>query len=111
MYGALQRGGENRCSMSRTVRADEAGARVWEFVSGILTDPARLVPGLEKMLENERQPSVESNEALLLRRLSDMDRKQERLLDLHLEGDITTAQCRAKSAELNEARATVEDQI
>ncbi len=40
-----------------------------------------------------------------------MDRKQERLLDLHPEGDITTAQFRTKSAELKEARATVENQI
>ena len=32
-----------------------------------------------------------------------MDRKQGRLLDLNLEGDITTAQYRAKSAELKEA--------
>lgn len=51
------------------------------------------------------------NEASWLRRLSDIDRKQERLLDLHLDGGITTAQFRAKSAELKEARATVESQI
>ncbi len=48
----------NRCSMSHTVRAEEAGAQVWDFVYGILTDPARLVHGLEKMLESERQRSA-----------------------------------------------------
>jgi hypothetical protein len=44
--------------MSHTVRAEEADKRVWEFVSNILTNPDRLARGLEKMLENERQPSV-----------------------------------------------------
>ncbi len=49
--------------MSRTVRAEEAGARVWEFVYGILTDPARLVYGLEKMLESQRQALAGDEEA------------------------------------------------
>jgi hypothetical protein len=37
--------------------------------------------------------------------------KQERLLDLHLDGDITAEQFRAKSAELQEARVAAEDQL
>jgi hypothetical protein len=37
--------------------------------------------------------------------------KQERLLDLHLDGDITAEQFRAKSAELQEARVATEDQL
>jgi hypothetical protein len=63
------------------------------------------------MLESERQRSAGDDETSWLRRLSDIDSKQERLLDLHLEGDITTAQFRAKSAELKEAHATVESQL
>jgi hypothetical protein len=97
--------------MSHTVRAEEADARVWEFVSEILTNPRRLTRGLEKMLENERQPSAGEDEASWLKRIAEIDLKQERLLDLHLDGDITTEQFRAKSAELEAARTAVEGQL
>ncbi len=41
----------------------------------------------------------------------EIDLKRERLLDLHLDGDITTERFRAKSAELEEARVAAEDQL
>jgi site-specific DNA recombinase len=106
--GRYNGGVENRCSMSHTVRAEEADKRVWEFVSEILTNPHRLTRGLEKMLENERQPSAGEDEASWLKRIAEIDLKQERLLDLHLDGDITTEQFRAKRAELEEARGAAE---
>jgi hypothetical protein len=81
---------------------------VWEFVRAVLTDPARLTAGLEKMHENEaRSPggaSPEEEEASWLKRISEIERKEERLLDLRLEGDITTQQFRAKSAALHEGK-------
>jgi hypothetical protein len=109
--GRYNGGIENRCSRGHTVRAEGAEARVWEFVSGILTNPQRLTRGLEKMLENERQPSAEENKSSWLKRIAEIDLKQERLLDLHLDGDITTEQFRAKSAELEETRAAAEGQL
>jgi hypothetical protein len=39
-----------------------------------------------------------------LKRISKIERKEERLLDLHLEGDISTEQFREKSAVLQEAK-------
>ncbi len=63
------------------------------------------------MLENERQPSTAEDETPWLKRIADIDLKQERLLDLRLDGDITTEQFRAKSAELEVARAAAEDQL
>ena len=109
--GRYNGGIESRCSMSRTVRAEEAETRVWGFVSEILTNPHRLAQGLEKMLENERQPSAGEDDASWLRRITELDLKQERLLDLHLDGDITTEQFRTKGAELEEARAAAEGQL
>jgi hypothetical protein len=97
--------------MSHTVRAEEAETRVWGFVSEILTNPHRLTLGLEKMLENERQPSVGEDETPWLKRIAEIDHKQERLLDLHLDGDIKTEKFRAKSAELEAARAAAEAQL
>jgi hypothetical protein len=57
------------------------------------------------------EPSSEEDEASWLKRISEVDRKQERLLNLHLDGDITAAQFRAKSAELSEARAAAKGQL
>jgi hypothetical protein len=50
--------------MSHTVRAEEAGAQVWAFVSEILTNPSNLTRGIEKMIENERKPSTIEDEAV-----------------------------------------------
>jgi hypothetical protein len=63
------------------------------------------------MLENERQPSAGEDETSWLKRIAEIDLKQERLLDLHLDGDITTEQFRAKRTELEEARGTAEGQL
>jgi Recombinase zinc beta ribbon domain len=83
-----------RCPANRTIRAEKAEAEVWEFVRGILTDPECLAAGLEKVQENEARvggTSVEEEEASWLKRLSEIERKEERLLDLRLEGDISGA--------------------
>ncbi len=109
--GRYNGGVEHRCSMSHTVRAEEAEGQVWGFVSEILMDPHRLTRGLEKMIENERQPSTGEDEASWLKRIVEIDVRQGRLLELHLDGDITTEQFRAKSAELREARAAAEGQL
>jgi hypothetical protein len=98
-------GGLAACSASRYIQAQKAEAEVWEFVRDILTDPSRLAVGLEKMQDNEASnASVEDEEASWLKRISKIERKEERLLDLHLEGDISTEQFREKSAVLQEAK-------
>jgi len=100
-------GGFARCPANRSIRAEKAEAEVWEFVRGILTDPARLARGLEKMQENEARAggaSAEEEEASWLKRLSKIEHKEERLLDLRLEGDITTEQFRARSGALRETK-------
>jgi hypothetical protein len=109
--GRYNGGIENRCSRGHTVRAEEADTRVWKFVSEILADPHRLTQGLKRMLENERQPSAGEDGASWLKRIVEIDLKQERLLDLHLGGDITTQQFRVKSTELEDARAAAEEQL
>ena len=102
--GHYNGGFEKKCSMNHALRADKAEEKVWNFVSEVLTDPSRLALGLERMLENERQPSREEGETSWLRRISEVNGKQERLLNLHLDGDTTAAQFHAKSAELREAQ-------
>jgi site-specific DNA recombinase len=102
---------ENACSMSRTMRAEVVGARVWEFVREILTNPSNLARGLERMIEHERAPSTAEDEALWLKRIAEIDLKQERLLDLRLDGDITPEQFRARGTELKNARVAAQEQL
>jgi hypothetical protein len=102
---------ENACSMSRTMRAEVVGARVWEFVREILTNPSNLARGLERRIEHERAPSTAEDEALWHKRIAEIDLKQERLLDLRLDGDITPEQFRARSADLKDARVAAQDQL
>ncbi|HVF02289.1 MAG TPA: zinc ribbon domain-containing protein [Rubrobacteraceae bacterium] len=98
-------GGLAACSASRYIQAEKAEAEVWGFVRDILTDPSRLTVGLEKMQENEASSaSAEDEEASWLKRISKLERKEERLLELRLEGDISTEQFRVKSAALQEAK-------
>jgi hypothetical protein len=80
-------------------------------VSEILTDPSNLARGLDRMIESERRPSSAEDEASWLGRISEIDAKQERLLDLRLDGDITPERFRARSARLGEARGAAEDQL
>ena len=107
LRGPLQRGLARRAA-NRHIRAERVEAEVWEFVRAVLTDPARLTAGLEKMHENEARSSggasPDEEEGSWLKRISEVERKEERLLDLRLEGDITTQQFRARSAALHEGK-------
>jgi hypothetical protein len=93
------------------MRAKVVGARVWNFVSEILTNPSNLARGLERMIENERAPSTAEDEALWLKQIAALDLKHERLLDLRLDGDITPEQFRARSTELKDVRVAAQDQL
>ena len=63
------------------------------------------------MIESKRGPSAGEDEASWLGRISEIDAKQERLLDLRPDGNITPEQFRAKSARLGEAHAAAEAQL
>jgi hypothetical protein len=90
---------------------DVAERQVWEFVSKILTNLARLIRELEQMLKNEREPSAGEDKASWLKRIAEIHLKQERLLDLHLDGNITTEQFHSKTEDLREARVAAENQL
>ena len=60
---------------------------------------------VRRALEREGAASAEEEEASWLKRISETERKEERLLDLRLEGDITAQQFREKSAALQEAKS------
>jgi Recombinase zinc beta ribbon domain len=105
---------KDTCSNRKSVRSDHAHAAVWDLISGLLTDPARLRAGLDAMVEEQREtmrgdPDREAK--AWLERLDALDRKRGGYLDLAAEGIMGRDELRAKLADLQEARQTVEREL
>jgi hypothetical protein len=102
------------CSNKKSVRSDRAHTAVWELVSGLLTDPARLRAGLDAMIEEQRRssrgdPARESK--AWLEKLAALDRKRSGYLDLAAERLMGRDELRSKLAELQEVRETAEREL
>jgi site-specific DNA recombinase len=105
---------KDTCSNRKSVRSDHAHAAVWDLISGLLTDPARLRAGLDAMVEEQREslrgdPDQEAR--AWLERLAALDRKRDGYLDLAAEGIMGRDELRSKLAELQEARETAEREL
>ena len=100
--------------MSKTFRADKSEPLVWEFLSDLLKDPEQLCADLERMIELEREGmrgDPEQETRVWLEKLSEVDRKRSRFQDQAAEGLMTLDELRAKLADLEETRATVEREL
>jgi site-specific DNA recombinase len=112
--GRRYRLGLDACSQSKTLRAVETEALVWEFVSDVLKDPTRLKRGLDEMVEREkalisRGPAEEGK--TLLKKLAELETQKERLLDLYLENKLDMGRYERRHAQIEQARKTVEDEL
>ena len=106
--------GVGACTMSKNFRAEKTEAAVWNFVSGVLKDPERLRAGLDEMLSRERAASSrnpEEEEREWLKRLSDLDRQKDRLLDLYLDEKLDKGRYESKVRDLNRATETAESEL
>src|SRR5215207_4102012 len=105
------------CLHSGSRRGFFEGVRTPSNATAYLRDPPRNTKDPEPSIGtparrgNERAPSTAEDEALWLKRIAEIDLKQERLLDLRLDGDITPEQFRARSADLKDARIAAQDQL
>jgi len=102
------------CSNNRSIRSDKAHPAVWDLISDLLSDPERLRTGLEAMIEEQRQAlrgNPEHEIKVWLEKLAALDRKRSGYLDLAAEGILEREELRAKLAELQEARETVEKEL
>jgi DNA repair ATPase RecN len=87
---------------------------VWGFVSDILKDPERLRCGLDKMLQQEKALAArnpDKDKEGWLKKLSDLDRQEERLHDLYLEGNIAMGRYEERLSQLKQARRVAEDEL
>jgi site-specific DNA recombinase len=106
--------GNEACTHKRSHRAVDLEERVWWLVSGLLKDPERLRAGLDEMIEAERSGNrgdPETEAMTWLGRLASLDAKRSRLQDMAAEGHLTFEELGAKLRELEEERATTEEEL
>jgi site-specific DNA recombinase len=102
------------CPQPRNYRADKTEPRVWELVSGLMTDPVQLHADLERMIELEREGlrgDPERETKTWLEKLSQVDRQRARAQDMAIEGLLDYEELRLKLAALDETRKTAEREL
>jgi site-specific DNA recombinase len=112
--GKRYRLGEHACSQGKNFRAEDTEALVWQFVSGILKDPAKLRRGINKMLDEmktlaSRHPS--DDEETWLKKLAELESQEERLLDLYLEGKLEVGRYESRVSQLKQSRKSIEEEL
>jgi site-specific DNA recombinase len=102
------------CANSHRPRAGELEATVWNLISGLLKDPARLRAGLEELIEEERR-AVRGNPDKVAeawaKKLAEVDSKRSAYQDQQAEGLITLDELRTKLADLEETRAVALNEL
>ena len=102
------------CSNGKHHRAAEAEAAVWGLVSGLLKDPGRLRAGLEAMIEQERagmRGNPDREAASWLQRLSEVEQERRGYIRLAAKGHLTDGDLEQALAEVEETRATAEEEL
>jgi site-specific DNA recombinase len=112
--GKRYRLGAHACSQGKNFRAEDTEAGVWNFVSNFLKDPERLRRGLDEMLDresalNSRAPG--EDEEGWLKKLSELEVQEERLLDLYLEGKLESDRYESRISQLKRSRKTIQEEL
>ncbi len=111
----LRNADSRRCvAKVRRVRADLLEPRIWEFVSGLLLEPGRLMRGLEAMMDEEERASRgdPDREAKLWHdKLREAERMRSGYQDLAAKGLLTHEELGQKLAALEETRATARREL
>ncbi len=93
-------------------RVDDVDRVVWEWVRGLLSDPAALQAGLDTLREEQRsqQDPLRSRLATLDGLLADHARQLERLLDLYLTAEFPKEQLDARKGKLLQTMAGLQEE-
>jgi site-specific DNA recombinase len=96
-------------------KAEEVEAVIWDFVSGLLKDPARLKAGLEKKIEEERLKGAHGDPTRDIRvwldELEGIEVKRSMFQEMAAERLLTLEELRVKLASLEEARKIAEEEL
>jgi hypothetical protein len=102
------------CSNGKHHRAAEAEAAVWDLVSRLLKDPERLRAGLDEMIERERagkRGNQDREAASCSQKLSEVEQERRGYIRLAAKGHLTDEDLEQALAELEETRATAEEEL
>ncbi len=105
-----QRTTQEKCPVNARLPAERAEAAVWEFVTGLLTDPWRMVSGMDELIAQERDllggdPDQEMRG--LRRQLRDLEERHERARDAYLGGAFSVDELNATRSRLDEDKEAV----
>jgi site-specific DNA recombinase len=105
-----------RCPGSRkSYKAEEIEAMVWDYVSGLLKDPARLRVGLEKRVEEEQLKGTRGDPELeakaWINKLTEAENERRGYLRLAAKGRMRDEELDRVLAELEETRAVAEREL
>jgi len=95
---------------SRSHRAEPLDARVWEFVSQVLTDPGIVLREIQKR-ESEVIPVLEEERAALDTKLQETREREQRMVRLYEVGQIDEGMIARRVAQLRTERTTVQTEI
>ena len=87
---------------------------MWDFVSSVLKDPERLRFGVDEMLDGEKALNSRApgeDEEAWLKKLSELEDQEERLLDLYLEGKLEPDRYESRVTQLKRSRMTVQEEL
>jgi site-specific DNA recombinase len=106
--------GKRGCPQTGRLRAQAVEETVWDFVAGLLSDPAAIVAGLDRAIEQERQrlrldPARE--EMALLDRRAVLEEERRGYLRQNARGVISDAELDEMLAGLEEQRGEIERAI
>jgi site-specific DNA recombinase len=107
-------GNLSSCPNRKTHRAERIEPAVWDLVSELLTDPARLRAGLDEMMERERSGSrgdADREAKAWLERLAEADRMRAGYQELAAKGLMTIEELSARLDELETTRRTASDEL
>jgi hypothetical protein len=98
----------------RVLRAEEVEAAVWEFVSELLMDPAKVDAGMRRLIEQERQVrrgDPEQEAEVWAERIAECGRLRTAYQDQQAAGLMTLKELAAKLAGLDETRRHAEREL
>jgi len=96
------------------VRAETAEAEMWQFVSGVLKDPARIRAGMDALIEQKRgelRGNPERESKAWLERLAEVDQERRGYLRLAAKGHMSEHELGEALADLEETRQMAKQEL
>lgn len=106
--------GKAACPNTARIHASHLEEKVWEFVASLLSEPERIVAGLDEKIAEEKKKlrlDTDAEEATLLRHRAELAGERDVYLRQNARGHITDSELDAYLNELDEIRASIDESL